>query len=170
MADAPSGGGGSSWGTLEIILGLLLAISLLSNIGNKGKIYKPLEVTDNTNTNSEVVNNTAASWCGLSITSPLSSQKISGTVRLSGFVGSCNWKPNGNTALSAQVIDSKGKPLSDFINVQTNNADIINTSFDTLIDLYGNPSGSGYLVLVSATQQSDQTTTSVRIPLKFVRI
>lgn len=164
MADAPSGGG---WGTFEIILGLLLAIALLSNIGNKGKIYKPLEVSDTPK--EETISNLddSSNRCGLSIVAPLSLQKVSNSIRLAGSVNGCNWKPDGNVALFAQVIDKSGRPVSEFVTVESNGSDIFNTAFDTNINIDGNPSGVGYLILVPAKQQSKSIT--VRIPLTFVR-
>ncbi|MCC7436596.1 hypothetical protein IT402_01830 [Candidatus Nomurabacteria bacterium] len=163
MADAPSGGG---WGTFEIILGLLLAIALLSNIGNKGKIYKPLEVSD---TPKETISNLddSSNRCGLSVVAPLSLQKVSGGVRLAGSVNGCNWKPDGNTALFAQLVDKSGRPVSEFTRVESNGSDIFNTAFDTSININGNPSGVGYLILVPAKQEGKSIT--VRIPLTFVR-
>ncbi|MBP6857639.1 MAG: hypothetical protein KBC11_00360 [Candidatus Pacebacteria bacterium] len=163
MADAPSGGSG--WGTFEIILGLLLAIALLSNIGNKGEVYKPLEVKDTLK--QKVVEDDTSNRCGLSVTAPLSLQKVSNSIRLSGSVNGCNWKPDGNTALFAQVVDKSGKPVSEFITVESNGSSILNTAFDTNINITGNPSGVGYLILIPATKQEKSIT--VRIPLTFVR-
>lgn len=166
MADAPSGGG-SGWGTFEIILGLLLAIALLSNIGNKGKVYKPL---DTNNSKKETVSeiDTSTNSCGLSITSPLSLQKVSANIRLSGSTNGCNWKPKENVALFAQVVDSSGRPVSEFITVPDSGSDIFNvSSFDININIEGNPKGTGYLILIPATQNEKSIT--VRIPLNFVR-
>ena len=167
MADAPSGGGGGGWGTFEIILGLLLATALLANIGNKGKVYKPLEITD---APKQTVSkpDTSANRCGLSITARLSLQNVSQSVRLVGSVNGCNWKTDGTTALFAQVVNGGGAPISEFVTVPSNGADIFNSAFDTMIPLYGNPTGTGYLILVPATQEEGKSIT-VRIPLHFVR-
>lgn len=167
MADAPaSGGGGSSWGAFEVILALLLGVALLSNIGGKNTTKSIPVDSSKKETVSKV--DDSANRCGLAVTAPLSLQKVSGSVRLSGVITGCNWKPDGNTALFAQVINGAGVPVSEFISVQSNNTDIINTAFDTTIVITGNPSGTGYLILIPATPVVEKSIT-VRIPLKFVR-
>ena len=166
MADAPSSGGGSGWGAFEVVLALILAIGLLSNLnGNKNKTV--LNVTPPKTTISPI--DTSANRCGLSITSPLSLEKVSNSVRISGSVNGCNWNPSGNTALFAQVITGGGVPVSDFITVTNNGANFLNTSFDTTIAINGNPNpGTGYLILIPATQTTEKQIT-VRIPVRFVR-
>jgi hypothetical protein len=163
MADAPSGGG-SSWGPFEVLLILLLAIGLLSNISGKSNT---LSTTNPKNENIHTVD-TSANRCGLSVTAPLSLERVYGSVRLSGSVNGCNWKPDGNTALFAQVINGAGVPVSDFTPVINNGTNFINTSFDTTIYLNTNPSGTGYLILIPAIQDPNRPIT-VRIPLRFVR-
>ncbi len=165
MADAPSGGG-SSWGAFEVILALLLGVALLSNIGGKNNTKPTTTDSPKKETVSKV--DDSANRCGLAVTAPLSLQKVSGSVRLSGVITGCNWKPDGATALFAQVINGAGVPLSDFVSVQRNDSDIINTAFDTTIVITGNPSGTGYLILIPATPVAEKSIT-VRIPLKFVR-
>lgn len=168
MADAPSSGGGSSWGAFEVILALLLAVALLSNIGNNTTkdSTKPTTTTPKKTTVSKI--DDSANRCGLAVTAPLSLQKVSGSVRLSGVITGCNWKPSENTALFAQVINGAGVPVSEFIAVQNNNTDLINTAFDTNIEITGNQTGTGYLILIPATPVADKSIT-VRIPLQFVR-
>jgi hypothetical protein len=165
MADAPSGGG-SSWGAFEVILALLLGIALLSAISNKGVATPPFKETTKKETISKV--DDSANRCGLSISAPLSMQKTYGSVRLSGLTSGCNWPLEGTTALFAQVINGAGVPVSDFITVQKNDSDILNNAFDTTIQINGNPTGTGYLILIPAKQQEGKSIT-VRIPLQFVR-
>ena len=167
MADAPAPSGGSGWGTFEIILGLLLATALLGNIGNKGKVYKPLEVTD-TPKQTVTKPDTSVNRCGLSITAPLSLQNVSRSVRLTGSVNGCNWKVTGTTALFAQVVNGGGAPISEFITVPVNESDVFTNAFDTTIALSGTPTGTGYLILIPAVQEEGKSIT-VRIPLHFVR-
>ncbi len=165
MADAPSGGG-SNWGAFEVILALLLGVALLSNIGGKNT---PKTATDTTAKKESVSKlDDSANRCGLAITAPLSLQKVSGSVRLSGVTTGCNWKPDGTTALFAQVINGAGVPVSEFVSVQNNGTNSINTAFDTTITITGNPSGTGYLILIPATPVVEKAIT-VRIPLQFVR-
>ncbi len=168
MADAPSSGGGSSWGAFEVILALLLAIGLFSNI--TGKPITPVTSSPSTPSPNTTLTTPSGSSnrCGLSITAPLSLEKVSTAVHLSGVVTGCNWKPQGTTALFAQLVNGGGVPVSDFISVQTNGTDILNSAFDTLIPVTGTPTGTGYLILVPATTQSEKAVT-VRIPLHFVR-
>lgn len=161
MADAPSGG--SNWGTFEVILGLILAVGLLSNIS--GKPITP--VTENKKTEEVSKVSDSEKTCGLSITSPLSLQKVSGSFRLSGSVNGCFWKPDGNTALFVQVVNGAGKPVSDFVRVEGNGENFLNVSFEKEIFINGNPRGTGYAILIPAIQNPDKPIT-VRIPLTFV--
>lgn len=165
MADAPSSGG-SSWGPFEVILALVLGIGLLSAISNKGQVTPLIKDTPKKETVSKL--DDSANRCGLSVSLPLSSQKVSGSVRLSGLVSGCNWVADGTTALFAQVINGAGMPVSDFVTVSNNGSDFIHTAFDTVININGNPSGTGYLILIPAKQKEGKSI-SVRIPLQFVR-
>lgn len=162
MADAPSGG--SSWGTFEVILGLLLAIGLLSNIS--GKPITPITETKKSEQQVTKVDD-SEKRCGLSITSPLSLSKVSTSFRLSGSVNGCNWKPDGKTALFAQVINGAGVPVSDFVRVEGTGDNVFNTSFDKQIFITGSPKGAGYVLLIPAIQNPDKPI-SIRIPLTFV--
>ena len=166
MADAPTGGGGSNWGTFEVIIGLLLAIGLFSNI--TGKPVTPITETENIKKETVVTLDDSSKRCGLSVTSPISLEKIYGSVHLSGSVNGCNWKPDGNKALFAQIINGAGVPVSDFITVQNNDSSILTTAFDTTILINGNPKGTGYLLLIPALQDPEKPIT-IRIPIKFVQ-
>ncbi len=163
MADAPSGGG-TNWGPFEVVLVLLLVIAILSNLGTSKKT--PEVVTPVKKTVIAPLDD-SSNRCGLSIKAPLSAQKVNTSVRLIGSINGCNWKPDGETALFAQVINGAGVPVSDFTPVLNNGGDFINTAFDTTIYLTGaQPSGTGYLLLIPAIQQSNKTIT-VRIPIRF---
>jgi hypothetical protein len=167
MADAPKdGGGGSSWGPFEVVLVLILIIGILSNINNKGEVT-PVATEPKKVTLAPI--DDSANRCGLSVTTPISMQKTYGSVRLAGSVNGCNWKAVGDIALYAQVINGAGVPVSDFVAVPDNGGDFINTAFDTNIFINGNPSGTGYLILIPAVQPSSEKSITVRIPLKFVR-
>ncbi|MEK7228193.1 MAG: hypothetical protein AAB681_02460, partial [Patescibacteria group bacterium] len=91
MADAPAPKS-SGWGAFEVILGLLLAVGLISSIQGK-PIAKEVETKKPKETVS--LPDDSVNRCGLSITAPLSLQNVSGSVRLSGSVNGCNWKPDG---------------------------------------------------------------------------
>jgi hypothetical protein len=165
MADAPAGG--SSWGPFEVVLVLLLVIAIFSNLGSN-KTKSVLPITEPKKVTIKPVN-TTGNTCGLSITAPLSLEKVHGSVRLSGSVNGCKWNPDGDTALFAQIINGSGVPVSDFITVTNNNSNFLNTSFDTTIYLNGNQvSGTGYLILIPAIQQGGDPIT-VRVPLRFVQ-
>lgn len=165
MADAPAGG--SSWGPFEVVLVLLLVIAIFSNLGsNKTKTVLPVKEPKKV-TITPV--DTSANKCGLSITAPLSLEKVYDSVHLSGSVNGCKWNPDGDTALFAQVINGSGVPVSEFTAVTNNNSNFLNTSFDTTIQLNGNQiPGTGYLILIPAIQQGTNPIT-VRVPLRFVR-
>lgn len=166
MADAPSGG--SSWGPFEIILGLLLAIGLLSNIS--GKPITPVTETKEKKSTEQVsnINNSPSKTCGLSVTEPISMQNVSTSVRLSGSVNGCSWKNDGSKALYAQVINGAGVPVSDFVTVESDPNDILKTSFSKDIVITTPATGTGYLLLVPAISDPANPIT-VRIPIKFVR-
>jgi hypothetical protein len=149
-----------------VILALLLGIALLSAISNKGVATPVFEEKPKKETISSVDDKN--NRCGLSISAPLSMQKTYGSIRLTGLTSGCNWPIDGTTVLFAQVINGAGVPVSDFISVQKNDSDIINNAFDTTISINGNPSGTGYLILIPTKQQETKSIT-VRIPLQFVR-
>lgn len=161
MADAPSGN--SSWGAFEIILVCLLVLAILSNIGRGGSSYKPPLASENPSENLSINNNESA--CGISITNPISYTKVTNTVRLSGLTTGCNWAPKESIALYAQVIDAKGKPLSEYTPVLNTNTDFFNVSFDTSIPLYRQTTGNGYLLLIPANGKP----LSYRIPLSLTQ-
>lgn len=164
MADAPASKE-SSWGAFEVILGLLLAVGLLSRIQGK-PIVPPTE--DNQSKETISLADDSSNRCGLSITEPISLQKVTGFVRLSGSVNGCNWKPDGNKLLFAQVINGAGVPVSDFVTVIGNGSNFLTEAFDTTIVINGNPKGTGYLMLIPATPVVEKAI-SVRIPLRFVQ-
>lgn len=167
MADAPASSGGSGWGVFEVILGIVLAIALISNIN--GKPITPIVDTANDTETVSKTTEDSNNRCGLSITAPLSLEKVSTAVHLAGLVSGCNWQPDGQTALFAQVINGGGVPISDYVAVQNNNTDIINTAFDTAIVLNSTAkAGTGYLILIPAKQTADKPLT-VRIPIRIVR-
>jgi hypothetical protein len=164
MADAPSGGG-NGWGAFEVILALILGTGLVSTIFNKGKITPVIQTTPQ---DSVTVSDTSANSCGLSLTAPLSMQKVSTEVRVSGSTQGCNWNPDGTTLLFAQVVNSKGAPVSNFTTIQrVSDSGFLYDSFDTTIAINGAPTGTGYLILMPAKQLEKPIT--VRIPLSFVR-
>ncbi len=164
MADAPAPKE-SSWGAFEIILGIILLVGLLSKIEGKPiNSETPEKQSKETISFQEDPN----ARCGLSIIEPLSLQKVTGLVRLSGSVNGCNWKPNGNKLLFAQVISGAGVPVSDFVTVIGNGSNFLTEAFDTTIVINGNPKGTGYLMLIPATPVVEKSYT-VRIPLRFVQ-
>ncbi len=160
---AESSGGDSNWGVLEVSIVLILAITLLSNIGNKDKPYRPFEV--NENQNQELVDSKNTNSCGLSISSPLSLQKVSTSVNLSGITSGCNWKNDGNTLLFAQIVNAGGVPISDYVSVQNISTNPTTNYFSTDIQIKTPSSGTGYLILVPAIQTEKPVT--VKIPLKL---
>ncbi len=165
MADAPSGG--SSWGAFEVVLVCLLVIAILSNIG-KGGGMSQTSFGGGGNTSTTEPLNSSDDSCGISVTNPLSFTKVSNSVRISGLLTGCNWNASGPVALYAQVVDGKGKPLSEYTPVTNDNRDLINVSFDTSIFLYRQATGSGYLILIPATPLSGKSI-SYRIPLTFIQ-
>jgi hypothetical protein len=162
MADAPSG---SSWGPLEIILALVLAIGLLTQIQNGFKT--PVATTSSPQT---IETPTEAQPCGLSINRPHSLERVTTFVTLIGETTGCDWRSSDTVALYAQVIDAYGRPVSSYVTVsRAGDMRTDTVSFATSIPLTAVPTTTkGFLLLVSA-KNSAQRTVSYRIPLTFSR-
>jgi hypothetical protein len=162
MADAkPTGGGGFE--TFEIIVGIILLLAVINTLmgGNRsGTVSNPSTKTDTT-TNS-------TKNCGLSVTSPKSGSTIGTTFNLTGKTDGCNWASTSETALFVQVIDGKGKPVSEFIKIPPlnfeENKPVI---FNSTIGINATPAkGTGYVILIPA-QDNPNNPITYRIPVKF---
>lgn len=162
MADAP---GGSSWGPLEIILALVLAVGLLTQIQNGFKT--PVATTPSKQT---IETPTDVQPCGLSINRPHSLEKVTTFVTLIGQTTGCEWRSTPTVALYAQIIDSYGRPLSAYTAVAPSTYTREEAaSFAVSIPLTTTATTTkGYLLLVSA-KNSAQRTVSYRVPLTFSR-
>jgi hypothetical protein len=154
-------GGGSDWGALEIILGVLLLIGLLERVslfGSKGT---------GTTTQPSTEQSSRAS-CGLEVTAPTKDQKVAKAVVVSGTAGTCRWEVKNNIALFAQIVDAKGAPLSDYTPIapqEKNKRGAV--SFSGVVMMTETPTTkTGFLFLVPASPESSHTS-SVRIPLSF---
>ncbi len=158
--DKGGGGGGSSWGTFEIVIGIVLLVGLLDRISARipGIVSSGVSGSD-TAVKSETL-------CGLSIKTPIPSQKVGRDVVVSGSAGSCDWEIVNGIALFAQVVDSKGAPLSSYTPIRTRGED--DDSFYGTVAVTSIPkTTTGYLFLVPASQNSSDETVSTRIPIKF---
>lgn len=155
-----------SWGPLEIILVLVLALAVLGAIGNKDSKQAFAPNTDNQSisTLSE-----KEKRCGLTLTTPKSLERVSGVVQVSGSVSGCKWKVSGTTALYAQIVNGGGAPVSAFTPIPVVTTTAANATFDTAITLDANTpsSGTGYLILIPAIADKDAIT--VRIPVRFAQ-
>lgn len=154
----------NDWGPLEIILGLVLIVGILNSIGHKSTSpFVAPQSSKEVSTLSE-----KDKRCGLSISAPLSLERVSTTVRLEGAVSGCRWTPSGETALYAQVITGAGVPVSEFTAIPITTSDPVRATFSTTIAIPRNPAkGTGYLILIPAV--SEKEALSVRIPVRFVR-
>lgn len=165
MAD-DKGGGGPEWGALEIVIGILLVIGVLDHLtGRPG--FGDAAKTPQTSAPA-VVQHARDATCGLSLTRPAQFEVSKGFVTIVGTVGSCNWKLDGDTALYAQVIDGKGKPISSYTKVQPSAIDGTSVSFAASIPFTQPPStATGYVLFVPAVQPDPMYTLSTRVPIKF---
>ncbi len=163
MAD-DKGGGGSEWGPLEIIIGIVVAIALLNRLsGNPTSPFKNTSQSTDT-----VVEQQNSSTCGLSIVRPKPLEKVKDFVTIGGTVGSCDWKTKDTVALYAQLVDRKGVPVSSYVAVTPSQIDGDTVSFMQTIDIVGNPtSGTGYLILIPAVETGSTTSLSYRVPITF---
>lgn len=154
----------NDWGPLEIILGLVLIVGILNSLGHKNT--SPFIAPQSSKEVSTLSDKDKR--CGLSVSAPISLERVSTSVRLEGAVSGCRWSPSGETALFAQVITGAGVPVSEFVAVPVATTDPLRATFSTTIDIGRNPAkGTGYLILIPAV--SEKEALSVRIPVRFVR-
>lgn len=165
------GGGGSQWGTFEIILVLLLGIGFLSYLAGDPINH---QIDQNTSTNSTPKTSVAdielynQDTCGLKLFRPQFLEKATTFVTLSGYTEGCNWTKKDDVALYAQVVDSKGIPLSSYVSIAAIGEEgSLQQNFEDTVRLIETPkTKNGYLLLVPATNYADQTK-SVRVPISF---
>jgi len=165
MAEEKGGGGGSEWTALEIVLVLILAIALIQQLS--GKRLFPV-VTENTSKQEETsYEYDSSNFCGLSVFRPKPMEKVTTFVTLAGETNGCNWPSTPQVALYAQVVDSKGKPVSGYLTIPPISYTEYNAEFSTIITLNSKPAkGIGYLILVPS-KSSSAGTASARIPVQF---
>jgi hypothetical protein len=164
MADDKGGGGGWEWGALEIVIGLILVIGLLDHLFGDGTLSKQPSPTPAPVVQQTTQNNT----CGLTLIRPHANEKVTNVILLAGSAGGCDWKTTKTVALYAQVVDSKGKPVSAYMPVPPSRSSDAGVSFDSAVALTAKPAkGIGYLILVPAVQPPGSHTISTRIPLQF---
>jgi hypothetical protein len=163
--DKGASGGGSGWGALEIILGLLLLIGVLDRV--TGRHASPSQPTTST---PNIVQEDPSDRCGIELSSPSPSDRVRSVIRLAGFVGSCNWRTTATVALYAQVVDAKGKVVTGYLSIppSSTSQNQERVSFDQTIALTRTPAtGIGYLILVPAVPPDTEQTVSLRIPLSL---
>lgn len=169
MADAPSGGG-SSWGPIEIIAILLLGIGFMSTLtGNPIASPGGTSTTPPQTIPKPPVQNPNDPKCGLSLSHPTNLESVFASVPIIGSVSGCNWIPTESSALSAQVIDANGIPLSGFVAVPISARTGAIASFATTIAFTTAPATStGYVILIPASDPAYKNITT-RIQIKFAR-
>ncbi len=165
MAEDKGGGGSSGWEPFEIIVVIILAVGLLSQI--TGKKITPIVSTEKTKTEEIDRPETTGSTCGLNISRPHPLENVANFVTLSGYTDGCDWASTETVAMYAQVIDIRGTPVSRYETVPVINKNDEGSFFNTTITLTASASkGIGYLILVPAKNLTDYTNTT-RIPLTF---
>lgn len=163
---------------LVLIIGGLLALTLIGNLFTKDKYQQPAPAKSVPAVTTPAPE-AAASYeqsCGLFVSSPKPLQKVSGgVILLEGTVGSCEWIPVGSVGMYAQLIDAAGNLVSEYTTVHaeggpgTPNAPILGTArpFSKYITLTGAPkTKTGFLILVHPDTER-ATTKTVRIPIRF---
>jgi hypothetical protein len=163
--DKGDGGGGWEWGALEIIIGLVLVIGLVDHLFGGGDMLSKQGAL----TTAPVVEQVEeGSTCGLSLIRPHANEKVANVILLAGSAGECDWKTTQTIALYAQVVDSKGKPVSGYMPIPPSGSSGSGVSFDSVVALTAKPAkGTGYLILLPAVQTTGAHTISTRIPLQF---
>ncbi len=166
MADAPSGGG--KWETFEIVIVIILIGGILMKL--TGASVTSTTTSSDTTAPKPVVQTkptpTPHEACGLTTTSPASLAKVASSVTVAGTITGCNWVPNDDIALYAQVVDAYGKPISEYTPIQALSLQGASVPFSTTVELNSIPmtKSTGYLILVPATPTTG-TSVSARIPL-----
>ncbi len=160
------GSGGSSWGTFEVVLVILLVAGVLGRLQGKpfGAIDNPKEESVTQNFSENQKNN-----CGLNIINPKSFEKITSSFIIEGYTFGCDWVSSENVALYLQVVDSKGLPVSNYTTIVPSSFDqsTLGANFSTIINLNtkANP-GTGYVILLPM-KNDDKNTITHRIPVNF---
>lgn len=157
MADAPSGSG---WTAFEIIIVLLLGIALLDRIsGHPVTPIAPIAPASPTPS-------TQSPYCGLTLIAPKSHQSIGSSIDVIGDVHGCNWNPTDTTALTAQVIDANGVPVSDYIQIPITTRTTTTAHFASVIALTTIPATTtGSIILIPAAASAHHT--QVQVSLYF---
>jgi hypothetical protein len=166
MADDKGGGGGSSWGALEIGLVLVLVIGFLTQLQNGFKPSGTIEPAKKQEVVSAPLNQDT---CGLTINRPHSLEKVTTFVTLSGSVDGCQWRPTDRVALYAQVIDSYGRPVSEYTTVPALERQYDEAVFNASIYLNTQPTTTKGFVILAPAQTITQQTPNYRIPITFSR-
>lgn len=173
MADAPAGGGGDGWKTIEIIIAIILGIALISQITGKRIVPvispdSPTDTRDPASKRTEVIESDLPS-CGLSIARPKPLEVVKSFVTLNGNTTGCGWEVKNGIALYAQVVDTRGKPISAYTPIPAAAIDANGlTTFSSTIQLTAVPTaGTGTLILVPAIASMSETGQTARIPIVF---
>ncbi len=175
MADDKGGGsGGSAWSALEIGLVVLLLMGVVDHFsGNKLQSDDTASSSTTVSQQTQQETEDPQARCGLTLTRPLDGAKVGVPIELSGSVGSCNWRATSSVALYAQVIDSSGKSLTEYLTIPPSSAvtpETAEVSFSERIALLSIPKTTkGYLILVPAVPPETAVSLSVRIPITFVK-
>lgn len=158
MADAkPSGGDGGGSNGWEWIIVIILAMALIAQF--TGKPIKPILGTDEQQ--KEDI------FCGLSLARPKPLEKVGSFVTVSGTVAGCQWVTQDGVAMYAQVVDSRGKPVSKYTTIPAVLAEGY-SSFSASVPITAKPSsGTGTLILIPATAINVEHQVTARIPLQF---
>jgi hypothetical protein len=168
MADAPSGGGGLTGA--EIILIAVLVIGTIATLsGNPIKTYAPAPVTT-----TPVATTPAAPTCGITLTRPVKSEKISSVVTVTGTITPCDnaltqisSRPNPSITLTGQIVDKNGTPMSALTPISVNVISATSGSFDADLPITGAPAaGTGYAIITGPIQ-NDGTSLVARQPITF---
>jgi hypothetical protein len=167
MADEKEAPSGTVWGTIEIVIVILLIVGLLDHVFGRPNLGSNAPAVK-TEQQATVPLDDESSRCGLWINRPITNEKVGTMVTLSGTAGECDWRVSNAVALYAQVIDGKGKPVSGYMPIPIQKRFEGDTSFNSTIALTAKPAtGTGYVILVPAVQSTGTKTISTRVPIQF---
>lgn len=161
MADAPGGG----WSAAEVIIALILGIGLITTL--TGGTIKP--IFDTPDTAKKVSSGgVTAKGCTVTVTSPKAKEKINNAVSVTGSFPECISSSAIPDTINAQVVDSKGTPLSVYTALPIRKSFFGNATFSGIVPLSGAAqSTTGYLILTTPAR-SDGSYITTRVAIQLI--
>ena len=180
-APKPSSNPLTGYDPIGIVIVVLLIITILGNIGNKEKGFKPLfnssapvqNVNPVSKPQKNVLPSPAPAVCGLKVDAPAPGAFVTDSVLVTGTTGACDWYAVGAVAVYVQITDAAFAPVSEYVTVPVSHAGGWNAggnpgavSFSSTILLTKMPTTKkGFVIFVHPDTTGPSKT--IRIPIQF---